>query len=464
MGAVMLVIVVPASAQEPVEAEDSSVDGVTVHVVQRGETLFLIAQTYGTSVEALQAANNILDPTALEVGQRLIVPDGVSAPVTLPSVTVQPSDSLTSLALRLGASATQLAAQNYVVNPELLFAGQQLDVAVDPFGSQPLEGGQVYHVQPGDTASRIAAASGVAQTALLHANHLVSPALLYPGQQLVLPGSGPPISMLSAPWTDVSIHPLPAEQGRTVSLTVQTAQPGSLQGRFLSRDLRFITEGQTHTAIVGIHSFTRPGVYPLALTFTDAQGQTVDFSRGVLVADGGYEAETINVPAGLEGLLDEPLLDQEYALVSGSMSGFTPQRYWDGLFPLPIGGDVASAFGTRRVYSGLGAALTGRFHSGADFAMPVATPIQAPAAGQVIFAGPLEVRGNATIIDHGWGVYTGYWHQSGILVQAGEQVRAGQVIGNVGNTGLTTGAHLHWEMWVSGVQVDPLQWVREAMP
>jgi len=60
--------------------------------------------------------------------------------------------------------------------------------------------------------------------------------------------------------------------------------------------------------------------------------------------------------------------------------------------------------------------LTGRFHSGADFAMPVATPIHAPAAGVVVFAGPLEVRGNATLIDHGWGVYSLYAHQSEFLV------------------------------------------------
>ena len=96
--------------------------------------------------------------------------------------------------------------------------------------------------------------------------------------------------------------------------------------------------------------------------------------------------------------------------------------------------------------------------------MPVATPIYAPAPGVVVWAGPLQVRGNTTIIDHGWGVYTGYWHQAGILVQTGEQVETGQEIGSIGSTGLVTGAHLHWELWVSGVQVDPLQWAREVMP
>jgi murein DD-endopeptidase MepM/ murein hydrolase activator NlpD len=240
--------------------------------------------------------------------------------------------------------------------------------------------------------------------------------------------------------------------------------PGNLTGRFLSRDLSIVSNGQRYIATIGIHAFTRPGIYPLTLNFTDTGGHTFTLSRGVLVADGGYTAETIDVPANLEALLDGALLDEEYAQISAIMSGATPQRHWDGLFLLPTGGDVASAYGTRRIYRGGGTELTDRFHSGADFAMPVATPIRAPASGVVAFVGQLEVRGNTTIIDHGWGVYTGYWHQAGIQVQTGEVVLVGQEIGSVGSTGLVTGAHLHWELWVSGVQVDPLQWVRETMP
>ena len=91
-------------------------------------------------------------------------------------------------------------------------------------------------------------------------------------------------------------------------------------------------------------------------------------------------------------------------------------------------------------------------------------PITAPAAGIVIFTGKLTVRGNATIIDHGWGVYSGYWHQSAIDVQVGQRVEPGEVIGYQGNTGRVTGPHLHWEMWVGGNDVDPLQWTTETFP
>ena len=88
----------------------------------------------------------------------------------------------------------------------------------------------------------------------------------------------------------------------------------------------------------------------------------------------------------------------------------------------------------------------------------------ASARGRVAFSNLLTVRGNATYIDHGWGIYTGYLHQSQSLVEPGEIVTAGQTIGYVGGTGRVTGAHLHWEVWVVGVPVDPLNWIQAEFP
>jgi murein DD-endopeptidase MepM/ murein hydrolase activator NlpD len=86
----------------------------------------------------------------------------------------------------------------------------------------------------------------------------------------------------------------------------------------------------------------------------------------------------------------------------------------------------------------------------------------AAAPGIVVLADALNVRGNATIIDHGWGVFTGYWHQAEQFVRVGDVVTTGQPIGTIGATGRVSGAHLHWELWVSGVPVDPMQWVRQS--
>jgi murein DD-endopeptidase MepM/ murein hydrolase activator NlpD len=134
--------------------------------------------------------------------------------------------------------------------------------------------------------------------------------------------------------------------------------------------------------------------------------------------------------------------------------GWTPRsRFGD-----PLGDDYphTSPYGTRRTY---GRSSTISAHEGEDFSAPAGSAVTAPAAGVVVLAEPLFVRGNAVILDHGHGVFTGYWHLQEIDVRPGERVEPGDPLGRVGSTGLSTGAHLHWEMRVNGVAVDPLQWV-----
>jgi murein DD-endopeptidase MepM/ murein hydrolase activator NlpD len=67
------------------------------------------------------------------------------------------------------------------------------------------------------------------------------------------------------------------------------------------------------------------------------------------------------------------------------------------------------------------------------------------------------------IIDHGRGLFTGYWHLSEMVVEVGQQVDTGDLLGLVGNTGLSTGAHLHWELRIYGIAVDPMQFIDEPL-
>ena len=101
---------------------------------------------------------------------------------------------------------------------------------------------------------------------------------------------------------------------------------------------------------------------------------------------------------------------------------------------------------------------------GIDFAGVVGTPISAPAAGVIVFNAVLELRGLVVIIDHGLGVMTAYFHLSDSFVEVGEQVTTGQLIASGGSTGLSSGPHLHWDLRISGVPVDGLQWTRERFP
>jgi murein DD-endopeptidase MepM/ murein hydrolase activator NlpD len=112
----------------------------------------------------------------------------------------------------------------------------------------------------------------------------------------------------------------------------------------------------------------------------------------------------------------------------------------------PVDGPITSGFGYR----------WGRMHEGVDIAVPEGTPIRAAASGSVILAGYTGGYGNYTCIDHGGGLSTCYGHQSGYAVSGGESVVQGEIVGYSGNTGSSTGPHLHFEVRVNGVAVDPL--------
>ena len=438
-----------------------------IHVVQRGENLYRIALQYGTSVEALAQANGITDPTALQVGQRLIVPSGAinAALPTAQQHPVQAGETLESIALRYGTTAAQLAALNAVINPARLYVGQQLDVGQAAPGRISAAHGYVHVVQPDETLYRIALRYQASLNAILTANDLASPTRLFPGQHLLIPGpeGAPPLLDLPAALTELEIVPLPAEVGRTIRIRAVAAQAVTLSGTFLDRPLVFFPreDGLTYDALYGVYAFSVPGIYPLTLTVQDAQGNSTSTVQMVRVADGGYGTEVINLIPGREELLDPAVNAPERALVAAVMGSHTPERYFDGPMGLPAAAPVNSPFGTRRSYNG---GPYDTFHTGADFAGPPGAAIYAPAPGRVVLAETLQVRGVATILDHGWGVYTGYWHQQESYVEVGDFVSAGQVLGTIGSTGRVTGAHLHWEMWVNGVEVDPLQWTRESFP
>ena len=139
---------------------------------------------------------------------------------------------------------------------------------------------------------------------------------------------------------------------------------------------------------------------------------------------------------------------EQYKAVSGP-------RLWSGPWGLPLVGVDSGAFGVLRSYNG-GPATD--WHHGHDISADAGAVIRAPARGRVVFASDLPVHGSGVILDHGAGVYSGYWHMSEIQAELGQMVNPGDPLGLVGTTGVTTGPHLHWEVIVQGTDVDPIQW------
>jgi murein DD-endopeptidase MepM/ murein hydrolase activator NlpD len=123
---------------------------------------------------------------------------------------------------------------------------------------------------------------------------------------------------------------------------------------------------------------------------------------------------------------------------------------------MPTQGWLSSAFSSMRAHPVLHIA---RPHEGIDVSAPMGSPIEAPAAGIVTDAGWESGYGNTVTIDHGFGIETKFAHASKLLVRTGQRVSRGQRIALVGNSGLATGPHLHYEVHVKGRPVDPLKYV-----
>jgi murein DD-endopeptidase MepM/ murein hydrolase activator NlpD len=438
------------------------VGGTTIHVVQRDENLFRIAMQYGTTVEAIAEANGIADPRYITVGQRLLIPNAqINTPGAVIVRMIQPGDSLDTLAYTYHTTVERLAAANAITNPALLFAGQDLTINQGAAEAMPHA---LTHVQAGDNLFRIALRYQVSFNALAQTNDLTLASPIFAGQRLWIPGGTETehLTDLPAPLTAFTLTPIPAIQGKTIGIRASTTGPAALTGTFIGYPIQFVTQdANQHYALFGIHAFADSGIYPMVITITEPDGTRTTHTFRVRVDEGGYGAEDISLDTAQQDLLNPQVTEPEWERVATLMSSFTSQRYFDGLMGLPSTGAITSQFGTRRMYNG---GLLDTFHSGTDFGGAPGSPVVAPAAGVVILAENLPVRGNATIIDHGWGVTTGYWHQSEIYVSVGDVVAPGQIIGAVGSTGRSTGPHLHWEMWVGGVQVDPMQWVQQSFP
>ena len=143
--------------------------------------------------------------------------------------------------------------------------------------------------------------------------------------------------------------------------------------------------------------------------------------------------------------------ENKRAIAVGRQSQEEPPK-WTAPFRKPRASDVTSRFGSGRTFNGQVASR----HLGVDFRGAVGAPIRAANRGTVALVDNFFLGGNVVYIDHGGGLTTGYLHLSKTLVDAGDKVERGQIIGLVGATGRVTGPHLHWTARYGAITVNPL--------
>jgi murein DD-endopeptidase MepM/ murein hydrolase activator NlpD len=392
-------------------------------------------------------------------------------PITI-IYTVQPGDTLFSIALRYNLSLTDILLANNLSETDFIFPGQRLTLPGVFLPSLPTipkissSSDQVHLVKSGETLFSIAELYHTSVNDIMSHNNITDPYFVQIGRILKVRSSLVlRSSQLDYPFTTISLSEPIVMQGRTLVVRIALAEAATVSGTFMEQPLFFYQNGpQQFWSLVAVHALLEPNVYPLTLIATLSDGRTITKTQEVQVIEGDYSTETIWLDNDRSGLLAPELVAQEQQMLAQIWSQVSPRPWWEGPFGYPVGSDslrITSNFGTRRHYNG-GSDLS--FHGGADFGGGVGIPIYAPAAGRVVLAERLNVRGNAVLIDHGLGLYSGYWHQSQIAVSAGQEIQPGDLIGYIGDTGLVTGPHLHWEMRLNGVAVNPLQWVRESIP
>jgi murein DD-endopeptidase MepM/ murein hydrolase activator NlpD len=253
-----------------------------------------------------------------------------------------------------------------------------------------------------------------------------------------------------------AVQGLPAQiqQGGTAVVVLnQSATAATL--RFNGLQFPMIQKGDRWWTMVGVGAFADLGPYNLNASYTGA-GSQANATVTLTVADKLYPVENIDLDAQTSALLAPSIVANELARRASIYALFTPQKLWTGPWVRPHPAELSDIYGIARGYNG---SPPTDYHRGTDFAGQKGTPIVVAAAGKVAFAEPLQVRGNSVIVDHGVGVFSAYHHLSRIDVSAGQDLNSGQQVGLLGDTGLVTGPHLHWEVVVRGVEVDGLLWL-----
>jgi murein DD-endopeptidase MepM/ murein hydrolase activator NlpD len=397
------------------------------HVVVRGDNLSRIASRYGVSLELLKTINQISNQDLIHVGQLLQIPVGGStaapAPPTAaaPATTsgedtyvVQPGDSLYKIARRFGTTVAALATANNLANPSALQPGQVLQLVQGPSAAPPAAAATVVTtVVPAPTATPAALSSSA---------------------------SGDGASTYTVQRGD-SLYKIARRFGTTVQALAAAnnlANPNALQpGQIIT-----ISQGNSPAAAPATLA---PTAAPVAAAPAAGNSYTVQPGDSLhkIAVRFGTTVQAI-AAANQIGNVNRLYIGMQLVIPEATLAPATaaPPPSPPPSFIWPVQGRLLQ-------YYRWG-------HTGLDIEASVGSEIVAAAAGIVEFAGWNSAGyGNLTILDHGDGTRTLYAHQSAFVVEPGQEVEQGQVIGKSGSTGWSTWPHLHLEIIINTRRVNP---------
>jgi len=247
------------------------------------------------------------------------------------------------------------------------------------------------------------------------------------------------------------VLPTPVKLGQTLRITCP-AEFTSVKLNERSAKLYLQPDGK-RSGLLPISVKDAPGTFSLLIS---RNGDGAPQSLPVVIRKTIFPSQNVKLSPEIESLHSTP---EEMALLTSFRDAISETRSWEDPLQPPVSGCMTSPFGVKRLHNGK---PTGEYHGGVDQRTPEGEAIRAVAAGTITFAKQFNVLGNAVGIDHGQGLESMYLHMSRLVVAPGVAVQRGDILGYAGSTGRSTGPHLHWVLYVNGVNVNPAQWVKLA--
>ncbi|MCB8946037.1 MAG: LysM peptidoglycan-binding domain-containing M23 family metallopeptidase [Ardenticatenaceae bacterium] len=364
---------------------------------------------------------------------------------------VQPGDTWTALALRYQLDENSLRASQMNQQREPVI-GQTITL---PAASQQM--GQLVRVNEGGLLATAVRSQTSPWQIALH-NNLTTPHQPTLYQPLLIPGGSTPPRDLPIGLNNLELSQIPAHPGQALAYRATGATAVTTAHLNLT-PFDTLSEDHHHIGLVGTGAFFGSGTPELTIQTTPNSPLWVQPWLFVDPDDWAYQQLTLT---GEAAQIDAQSIQEERERLFTLWATATPAIHWHNSFQLPINDylELTSDYGARRSYNG---GPYRSYHEGVDFAAFAGTPVTAPAAGTVVLAERLFVRGGAVIIDHGFGVYSGFYHMSAVHAAVGQQVQPGDLLGEVGTTGLSTGNHLHWDLLVADTWVDAWAWWQQDM-
>lgn len=341
------------------------------------------------------------------------------------------------LRVAAGANVEVFVSADEPVTYLLDYAGTELEEVAQDFRF-------TLAAAPGDNVITVTATDAAGNATVVEASLLGVPAITLDMQVLTTVRSADPLGIRLS-WTDT---------GASITDDYAVILGGVRQ------HVGWI-EGVGLYAVAATPMTVDPTTLELVTSVTDEFGRTAEARATITLEPLPFTVEQLALSPQTLSVITPEGRELEATTLAAAWAQVSPQPLWTEAFIMPIAGRETSGFADARRYVAGGPVS---YHNGLDLASPTGTPVLATNDGIVLVAGPYPIKGGWVMIDHGFGLTSMYFHLSKVDVSVGQRVQRGDLLGEVGSTGLSTGPHLHWEMRVGETPTNPVVWVDKVFP